>query len=110
MRLLIFAALLFMKPASALELIRLHPGFITKLRCDGKLLISSVGNEAIVLLSALPKELGCGVFLRPISASGKTNLFLETSSGTISRLIEIDSGGRSPNAGELEYRLKGDAQ
>jgi hypothetical protein len=74
---------------SAEELIHLKAGFVHKVSCEGKPFISVVGNDAIVRLEALPEELGCGVILKPLVSSGKTNLVLETSVGTIQKNIQI---------------------
>lgn len=71
------------------ETLKLKAGFVHKLSCEGRLFVSSIGNDNLVRLEALPKELGCAVILKPIASSGRTNLILETSTGTIERLIEI---------------------
>ena len=74
--------------------IRIYPGFVTKVSCEGKLLISAVGHSRAVRLEALPKELGCGVLLQPqlLDSGLRTNLILETTTGSFERLIEIGSG------------------
>ena len=64
-------------------------GFVTKITCEGRLLVSAVGNDAIVQVEALPKDVGCGVLIKPLIKSGTTNLILETSLGTITRTIEV---------------------
>ncbi len=76
--------------AASSEVIHLKAGFVHKLSCEGKLFISAIGNDAIVRLEALPKELGCGVILKPIVASGRTNLILETSTGSTERQVVIE--------------------
>jgi hypothetical protein len=81
--------LLLIVSAWASEPIVLKPGFVRKLHCEGRLYLSSVGNPALVELQPLPRELGCGVIVRPLAGSGETDLILETSTGTISRVIEI---------------------
>jgi len=81
----------------------LSPGFLTKVICEGRLLVSAIGNESLVELQALPKELGCAVLLKPKARSGVTNLFLETSSGSVSRWVEISSG-RKPDQFEVELK------
>ena len=91
-------------------LIRLYPGYVTRIQCEGKLLISAVGNDALVRLEALPKELGCGVLLKPAAGTGRTNLVLETSTGTIERLIEIEPPKTQPHGADLKYSLRGGAQ
>lgn len=64
-------------------------GFVQKVPCKGRLYTSAVGNENLVRLEALPKELGCAVILKPISSTGQTNLILETSVGTVEKLLSI---------------------
>lgn len=111
MRSFFLVSTLFAFTAQAEEPIRLFPGYLTKIRCEGRLLVSAVGNEGLIRLEALPKELGCGVLLKPVGQSGKTNLILETSAGTIERVVTVEgSSGLSPQARELDYRLKGDPQ
>jgi hypothetical protein len=83
----------------------LYPGFVTKIQCEGRLLVSAIGNDSLVQLEALPKELGCGAILKPLARSpGKTNLLLETSTGTIDQEIEIRVG--TPNASDRVLRLR----
>lgn len=89
------------------DLIRLFPGYVTRVQCEGKLLLSAVGNENFVRLEALPKELGCGVLLKPLSGAGRTNLILETSTGTIERVIEVVPAKAEPGHRELHFRLQG---
>jgi hypothetical protein len=67
----------------------LYPGFLTKVECQGRLLISAVGNEQMVERSALPADVGCGLYLKPLTNGGRTNLFLETTTGTVKRTLEI---------------------
>ena len=69
--------------------IQLKLGFVQKIPCTGKLFISAVGNDNLVRLEALPKELGCAVILKPTGLLGKTNLILETSTGTVIRALEV---------------------
>jgi len=85
--------------------LRIFPGFVTKVQCEGRLLVSAVGNDALVQLEALPKELGCGVILKPTGRGlGKTNLILETSTGTIDCEIDIVSG--VPSTAQRIVRLR----
>jgi hypothetical protein len=85
--------------------VRVFPGFVTKVQCEGKLLVSAVGNDLLVQLEALPKELGCGVILKPTGrATGKTNLLLETSTGTIDQELEVTEG--VPSRAQRVIRLK----
>ena len=67
-------------------------GYVKKIPCEGRLYISVIGNSKLVQLEALPKELGCGVVLKPLATSGRTNLILETSTGTIEEEIIIRGG------------------
>ena len=81
-------------------------GFVSKVRCEGGSWLS-IGNPALVQLEALPKEIGCGVLLRPLGMDGSTNLILETSVGTIRALVDVSAAQAfAPDA--LELRLKGD--
>lgn len=75
--------------ASAGGALPISVGYITKATCHGRLLISAVGDERLVELSALPRELGCGVLLKPRAERGRTNLILETTSGTVNQVLEI---------------------
>ena len=90
--------------------IRLYPGYLTKIRCEGRLLVSAVGNDSLVRLEPLPKDLGCAVVVKPLSIKGQTNLLIETSTGTIERIIEISPASILPTPNQLEYRLKGDSK
>jgi len=93
-------------PVFALDRVQLFHGYVSKVHCAGRLLVSAVGNDALVRLEALPRELGCGILLKPVASSGASNLILETSAGTVSVLIEIQPGGRTPKATDLEFELK----
>lgn len=87
------------------DVILLYSGYLTRIRCEGRLLISAIGNEELVRLEALPKELGCGALLKPRAQSGQTNLVLEMSTGTLTRRVEISP--HSPSANEkFEVLLK----
>jgi hypothetical protein len=100
--------------AWAEESLKLYPGFVTKFRCEGRLMVSAIGNEDLVRLEPLPKELGCGVLLKPLLVVSKTingtNLLLETSTGSIRRLIAIASASEKPRSQDLNYRAKGDQE
>ena len=74
------------------DVLRLKVGFVKKLSCEGRLFVSAVGNDRLVHLEALPKELGCAVILKPTGKNGTTNIVLETSSGSIERVITIEGG------------------
>ena len=92
--------------ASGAEVVRLAPGFVTKLRCEGRLLVSAVGSDELVQLEALPKELGCGVLLKPKVHAGRTNLFLETTAGTIERALEIAADQKSLKPSSFEIPIR----
>ncbi|HLE01303.1 MAG TPA: hypothetical protein VJB59_13655 [Bdellovibrionota bacterium] len=87
----------------------LRPGYVRKLKCQGRLLLSSVGNESLIQLSALPKETGCGVLIKPTALEGQTNLILETSAGTITRKIRIEKKRDSEGDLPMEMTLFPDA-
>jgi len=106
-RLFLILALIPIAEARADEVVRLFPGFVTKLRCEGRLLLSSVGDDRLVRLEALPNGLGCGVVLKPIGASGRTNLILETSTGSVRRMLVIAGGGSMPGSSDLSIQAKG---
>ena len=74
---------------SAEDVLKLRVGFVQKVSCSGKLYVSAVGNDSLVRLEALPKELGCAVILKPTGLYGRTNLILETSTGTVVKILEF---------------------
>jgi len=86
------------------ETIFLSYGFLKKIECKGKLYISALGNEKIITREALPSSLGCGLVLIPQNI-GKTNLILETSTGTQEYLIEV-KGNSSKNAHTTTFKAK----
>lgn len=92
------------------EIVSLFPGYLTRIQCEGRLLLSAVGNDALVRIDAFPKELGCGVILKPNGPAGRTNLILETSTGTIERIIVVTPLTSTPESSNLIYRLKGAPQ
>lgn len=96
----ILSALLICQTAVA-SVIEIYPGYLTKIHCDGRLLVSAIGNDSLVRLEALPRELGCGAILKPKAQKGRTNLFLETTAGTVSRVIEI-TPSKMPTNFELQ--------
>ena len=77
--------------AGTSNIVYLRAGFVQKISCEGRLYLSAVGNDTLVQLEPLPKELGCAVILKPLASRGRTNLILETSAGNITRAIEISS-------------------
>lgn len=89
------------------ESIRLFPGYVTRIQCEGRLLVSAIGDDRAVRLEALPKDLGCGLLLKPSVNSGRTNLLLETSTGSIERVVLIESSSVPPQAKDLSFVLKG---
>jgi hypothetical protein len=92
--------------AATYEKVTLHPGFVTKLQCRGKVLVFAIGNESLVRLEPLPNEMGCGVILKAQASSGTTNLILETSSGSYKPMIEIQNKTK-PSSSELWIDLGG---
>lgn len=96
--------------ASKPELIRIYSNYVTSVRCEGRLLISAIGNENLFRLEPLPQGIGCGVLIKPLSAKGRTNLFLETSTGTIEKVVEVLPADRNPSVSDLKIFLKGGQQ
>lgn len=86
--------------------LRIFPGYVTKVSCEGKLLVSSIGNDGMIRLEPLPATLGCAVLLKPLAASGRTNLILETSSSSVQVTVEVRTG--IPTNQDLQVSLKGD--
>ncbi|MGK5084886.1 hypothetical protein WDW37_16480 [Bdellovibrionota bacterium FG-1] len=95
--------------ASKLEApILVYPGYLTRIRCQGRLLASASGNPSLMTLEPLPKEMGCGVLLQSHEKQGRTNLILETTTGTIHQIVEIRPLGKTPpNPQDLERVLEG---
>ena len=81
-------------------------GFVSKIHCEGKLLISAVGDPKILFLEALPPQIGCGVLIKPLVQSGRTNLVLETTSGSVSAIIEISPPKSKISTSQLEFKLR----
>jgi hypothetical protein len=110
--LFLLSALLPLAALAAVEAksLKLYPGYLTQIRCEGRLLVSAVGDDRMVRLEALPKDLGCGVLLKPLGNSGRTNLILETSTGTIRKIVVIEGRAQAPVETELRYFLKGVTQ
>ncbi|MBY0472104.1 hypothetical protein K2X30_13135 [bacterium] len=99
-----------MSHAKEVQRIHLYPGYLTKVACAGRLLASGVGNENLVRREALPKDLGCGIWLVPLVSSGSTNLILETSAGSIEVLVDVVPASRQVQIGDLKYEFKGDTK
>jgi hypothetical protein len=91
------------------QVLRLYPGYVTRIQCQGRLLMSAVGNDALLRLEALPKELGCGAILKPVASVGRTNLILESSTGTIQRVLEIAPTKVPPGESDLHFEVRGDS-
>src|SRR4051794_8083776 len=87
--------------------IPLYPGYITKVRCEGKLLISAVGDPKLLALEALPAQVGCGVLLKPLARAGRTNLALETTTGSVSVIVEIASVPARVTSAQLDLKVRG---
>ena len=96
--------------AGETKVIRLYPGYTTRINCRGRLILSAIGNEEIVQLDALPSELGCGIILKPKATKGRTDLAAETSAASILRIVNIQSAVSQPEPGDLVYSISGDSK
>jgi len=67
----------------------LFSGYLAQVHCRGRLFLSSVGDSRIVQWEAFPKELGCGVVLKPKGMLGSTDLLLKTSTGDVHLIVEV---------------------
>ncbi len=105
MRVVLALLLLMGTPGYGAPPVKIYPGFVSKLRCEGRLYVSAIGNDRLVQLDALPKEMGCAVLLKTLAGEGQTNLVLETSTGTILRIVEIVPSV-IPSSGLLEIQLR----
>ena len=76
-KVIFFLGLIFSNLSNASDL-TLYFGFVTKVKCQGKLSASVIGNDALVKFEPMPSELGCGGFLKPLQQKGQTNFFIET--------------------------------
>lgn len=85
----------------------LYAGYLTKLRCEGKLLISAVGDPKLLVLEALPAQVGCGVLIKPLARTGRTNLALETTTGSISIILEIVPAPGRVTSAQLDLKVRG---
>lgn len=108
----IFVALLASQSGEAerSKPIHLYPGYTTRINCQGRLLLSAIGNDQLVQLDALPSELGCGILLRPKTGKGRTDLAAETSAGSILRIVNIEPENSQPEASALIYVISGDSK
>ena len=107
---ILFGILWTGRSVAATEAIHLFPGYVTRIHCEGRLLVSAVGNDALVRLEALPSDIGCGVLLKPSANAGRTNLILETSTGTAQRVIEIHAETKNPGTQDLNRPVRGDSR
>ena len=106
MKLVLITLLGLTARASTPPTLILYSGLVTKVRCEGKLLISAIGEPNLVALDALPANVGCGVLLKPLAKQGRTNLILETSTGTIATLVEIVSANGRIDQNALDRKLR----
>ena len=90
--------------------LKLTVGYIYKLRCEGRLLISAIGDEALLRLEPLPRDSGCGAIVKPLGPTGITNILLETSSGSVSRLVQVSNPIPGNPPGRLEHFLRSRTQ
>lgn len=87
------------------QVVTLFAGYVSQVKCVGRLLVSAIGNDRLVQLEPLPKDLGCGVVLKPLlNDAGRTNLLLETSAGSVSLIVVIHKGGQ-PSPKELTVEV-----
>src|SRR3989338_6134427 len=82
-------ALNFSVQAAETESFSVYLGYLTQVHCTGRLYVSSVGNPNLIQWEAFPKELGCGVVLKPKGLLGATDLLLKTSTGDYHFLVEV---------------------
>ncbi len=102
-----FLALTILSVAHATEKqVTLYPGYITKLHCEGTLLISAVGDPKLLALEALPAQVGCGVLLKPVARAGRTNLALETTTGSVSVIVEITAAPGRVTSAQLDLKVR----
>jgi len=90
--------------------VRLYLGFVTRVQCVGSLKSSALGDPMLVQVEALPREMGCGLLLKP-KKSGRSNLIVITGSGNTHRIIEVESAERGRiKRGDLEVLLAPDLE
>lgn len=105
---LIFQGLLFFSlklSGSETETLNLYVGYLTQVHCKGRLFLSSVGDPNLVRWEAFPKELGCGVVLKPKGAYGSTDLLLKTSTGDSHFILNIQKSPISVRPDQLEFQV-----
>ncbi|OFZ06126.1 MAG: hypothetical protein A2X97_02210 [Bdellovibrionales bacterium GWA1_52_35] len=69
--------------------VRLYLGFVTRIECVGSLKSSALGNPALAQVEAIPREMGCGLLLKP-KKTGRSNLIVITGSGSSHRIVEVE--------------------
>ena len=87
--------------------IELYPGYVSRIDCTGKLILTSIGNDKLVQIEPLPDALGCGLLLKPLQMSGTTNLVLESSSQSATAVVQVLDNRKPKSAKDLRYQLKG---
>ncbi len=92
MRALFFATALALASSSYASDLKIAPGFVTKLKCRGKLRASASGNDELLEVRPFTDGGQCALFVKPKALAGKTNLFVETSTASHSVQIEVRSG------------------
>ncbi len=93
----------------------LYAGYLTQVHCRGRLFVSSVGDPHLLQLEAFPKELGCGVVLKPKGPLGATDLLLKTSTGDYHFIVDIQKAPLGLKSTQLEIHfepngLKGESE
>jgi hypothetical protein len=58
-------------------------------------------------MDPLPKDSGCAVLLKPLVSKGRTNLLIETSSGTSLVMVEVLPGANLKRPEDLDLRIRG---
>lgn len=106
MKALALSLVLSAAQAASTSTVVLNAGYITKVRCEGRILISAVGEPGLVALEALPANVGCGVLLKPLAKSGRTNLVLETTTGSVGLLVEIVSPNGRVDRSQLDVKVR----
>ena len=81
--------------------LRLVSGYVYRVHCQGRLLASAIGDDRVVKIEALPKEMGCGAILKPTQTHGTTNLIVETTTGSEIRVIDVVPGSARPAVFDL---------
>jgi hypothetical protein len=84
----------------------LFSGYLTQVHCRGRLFLSSVGDPRLVQWEAFPKEMGCGVVLKPKGLLGVTDLLLKTSTGDVHLIIEVKKPPADVQPRILEFEVK----